>query len=296
MLDSQISSYVNQSRWTDPGAYGSLFKVLPSDPTALPEVLAGLILHPGVAPGRGIQVRDTSRSDPELRTVQSLLRTLLGRDDCALNEARQPGDRLFATCRHYALLGASILRDKGVPTRLRVGFANYFNPGFAEDHWVCEHHDGVVWKLCDAELGAVTSEQFKILFPPHDVPRDSFLSAAAIWQRLRRGEIDEGRVGVSGIGISGAWFAASSLLRDAVALVMEEMQPWDYWGPAREFVTSRSVGPEWLDRLDQLAQSLASKPQGYDDANGVLTTYPWATLTPTVLSFPTGEPAEESIS
>ena len=228
--------------------------------------------------------------------MQALLKTLLDRDSRPLNLVRSPENRLFVSCRHYALLGASILRSKGMPTRLGVGFANYFNPGFAEDHWVCEYREDSIWKLHDVELDTATRDQFKILFSPHNLPRDQFLSAAAAWREMRRGELDQSRIGVSAIGITGDWFAASGLLRDAAALAMEEMQPWDYWGPGRDFVAVRGVPPDWLEPLDHLAEALAREPQTLADAKSVCSTYPWAALTPTVLSFPLGEPAEQTVA
>jgi hypothetical protein len=127
------------------------------------------------------------------------------------------------------------------------------------------------------------------------VPRDCFLSAAKVWQKLRIGALGGARVGVPDIGIVGSWFAAASLLRDAAALRMEEMQPWDYWGPARQFVELREVQVSWLDPLDRLVETLAAEPQTFGESKAMLELCPRIELTPTVLTFPLSEPVEESV-
>jgi hypothetical protein len=112
---------------------------------------------------------------------------------------------------------------------------------------------------------------------------------------LRRGEQDPARFGVSVLGLTGLWFPAGSLLRDLAALDMGEMMAWDYWGPARDFRPGAPVPPEWLDPLDSLAAALAGEPVTYDDVRLTLATHPWAALTPTVLSFPQGQPIEVAV-
>ena len=102
-----------------------------------------------------------------------MLDVLMARSAAPLLAKRSPEDRLFGVCRHYALMAAAILRADGVPARLRAGFATYFTRGWAEDHWVCEYHDGAAWKLLDVELGETARRQLRIEFAPHDVPRET---------------------------------------------------------------------------------------------------------------------------
>ena len=102
-------------------------------------------------------------------------------------------------CRHFALLAASILRAKGVPARLRVGFAFCFTSGLDEDYRVCEFHDGAQWRLFDAELGDAARARMGSDFNPADVPRIAFVPAATMWKRLRAGQADGEAIGVSTI-------------------------------------------------------------------------------------------------
>jgi hypothetical protein len=77
---------------------------------------------------------------------------------------------------------------------------------------------------------------------------------------------------------------------------MEEMMPWDYWGPARNFRPGVEISPEWLARLDHLADALAGLDAGYEDAGCILAEHPWAAVEPSVLSFRRGKPVDVTIA
>jgi hypothetical protein len=289
MPEPDIARYARHSRWSDPGPFAAHFDNLPANPAALPEIVGGLVLHPLFAPA------GSDTSEASLRSIPEILAALLARDGQPLDQPREPGKRVIGTCRNYALLACAILRQRGVPARLRVGFAGYFTPDFWEDHWVCEYHDGDVWRLLDAELTVEIRRRLAIGFDPADLPRSRFLTAGPAWQALRRGERDPARFGVSALGLSGLWFAGGSLLRDLAALAKEEMMPWDCWGPARDFRPGKPIPPEWLDRLDDLAAALARELAIYDNVQAILAAHPWAALTGTVLSFPEGNPVEVAL-
>jgi len=285
MSHPDIARYASHSRWSDPGGYRHLLAALPATPAVLPEIIGGLVLHPFVAaPGSGA-------SDASLRSVRELVAAILAKDPRPLGLPRQPSDRVVGICRQYALLACSVLRQHGLPARLRVGFADYFTPDFWEDHWVCEYHDGSAWRLLDAELTPEVGARFGIAFDPADVPHDRFLTSGSAWQALRGGAHDPARFGVSFLRLAGLWFAAAGLPRDLAALAMEETMPWDYWGAARGFRPDAPLPPEWLARLDSLADDLA----GDQPPDSILAAHPWAALTPSVLSFPMGQPIEVSL-
>ena len=279
--------YSQHSRWTEPGAFGALLDDVSADPSVLPEIVGGVMLHPFFAPA------GTDRQDATLRSIPEILGALIQRDSSPLSDTRECGKRVIGTCRNYALLACAILRQHGLPARFRVGYADYFTPDFWEDHWVCEYNTADGWRLLDAELTAAIRAHLGIAFDPAEIPRDRFLTAARAWQKLRRGDGDPARFGVSILGIAGLGFVAGSLLRDLAALAGEEMMPWDYWGPARDFGARRPIPPEWMDRLDDLANDLVVPLD--PDPLALLAKYPWAALTPTVLSFPEGKPIEVSL-
>jgi len=72
--------------------------------------------------------------------------------------------------------------------------------------------------------------------------------------------------------VSGDWFVASSVLRDAAALAGVECLPWDYWGLGRSFCAQHRVTEEQEVEVDHLERdcekllrrqpSLAALPWG----------------------------------
>jgi hypothetical protein len=124
------------------------------------------------------------------------------------------------------------------------------------------------------------------------VPRDRFLTAGSAWIKLRYGEREPARFGVSALGLNGVWFVASSILRDLAALNTDEMMPSDYWGPARDFRPGADISAGWLRRFDALAAALAVLDDMEADARLILAARAWAAREASVLSFPEGKPVE----
>lgn len=279
--------------WSDPGEHRAALHVLPSMPVALADALEEFVIHHAVARGLGYGVPPAAEGDRDLRAATALLGITLGRDSRPLTEHRALPDYLYGTCHDFALLAASTLRERGVPARLRVGFASYFRSGRWEDHWVCEHQVGGTWAVLDAQLGHRAREGLRIGFDIADVPATGWRPAAAIWRAIRSGEMDAASCGVSHAGISGTWFAAASVLRDAAALAGIETLPWDYWGPARRFTPERGPTEDEARDLDALAAALDPAPADREAAEAVLARFPWARPTPTILSYPMGRSSSE---
>jgi len=229
--------------------------------------------------------------------VRELLGRLVERDPAPLEMARPAERRVVGTCRHYAILAASIFRHHGIPARLRVGFARYFVPGFHEDHWVCEYQDERGWRLLDAELGEdAVAELLGIDFSATDVPRDRFLTAGEVWRGLRRREIADATCGVSFIpAVRGAWFVGASIVRDLAALNGRELMPWDYWGLARELRPGTTIPPTTAARLDEVADVLAGSTPDWSALRALYQAADDLRVPATVLSFPGGAPVEVAV-
>ncbi len=295
MTPAEQAFYTAQSATSDPGEFAKLVATLPADPRHVVGVVSGLLLHPVFLARRRVDHPQAQGSDAEVRPARELLRRIIERDARPLGVARPYERRVIGTCRHYALLAATILRHHGLPSRLRVGFATYFVRGFHEDHWLCEYWDGQVWRLLDAELdNEAIAKEYTIDFPPSDVPRDCFLSAGEAWRGLRRGTIDGERCGVSFIpAVRGAWFVGASILRDLAALNTRELLPWDYWGLARTFSgPGASIPPAAAVRLDEIAALTAGPAPEWQALRATYEAADDLRVPPTVLSFPGGKPVE----
>jgi hypothetical protein len=125
-----------------------------------------------------------------------------------------------------------MLRANGVPARARWGFGSYFNPGFFEDHVLCEYWNfgEARWIRVDAQLDDVWREKLKDDFDPLDVPHDRFVTAGDAWAQCRADKADASKFGIFKGDLRGLWFVAGSLVRDLAAINKMEMLPWDVWG------------------------------------------------------------------
>jgi len=287
VLDSQ------HTPWSDPQAHGLRLRELPADAGALPEALENFVIHHAIARSLGFGVPPAAEPDRDLRFVSRLLVEVVSRDPRPLTEHRVLANYLYGTCHDFALLAASALREHGIPARLRVGAASYFRAGRWEDHWVCEYRVGEDWMVLDAQLGPRARAGMGISFDVTDVPLSGWRSAASIWRGIRAGEVDPALCGLSFAGISGAWFIAAAVLRDAAALAGIECLPWDYWGPGRSICATREVTEGTAREIDALAAALDPAPASREEAAAVLDRFPWARPTPTILSFPEGRAGAE---
>jgi transglutaminase superfamily protein len=172
-----LDFYARPGAMTSAGDHAARLAGLPDDVGALARIVQGLAIHEFVASDfYGVRIPDSRRSESHLRRVDRMLDRLLAIDDRPLTTARPADKRLVGVCHHFMLLLVAMLRAKGVPARARCGFGAYFNPGFFEDHWVCEY-----WKAADARW--VLARDFsKLALPP---------GAATRWL----GAVPPGRVG-----------------------------------------------------------------------------------------------------
>jgi len=291
MTPSDLDYYRTQSRWTDPGRRAALLAAIRPDPATLPRDLNRLLLHPFVAPMRGVQMPPSAVDDRDTRSVEAMLDRVHERDARPLTAARAPEARFFCVCAGFARVATAVLRMHAIPARCRVGFAAYFNPGFLEDHWVCEFWDGAAWRLLDAQLDDDAVRELGIAFTPQDVPRDQFVDASTAWRRLRAGELDPERMGLSVVGLTGAWFVVGNVMLDAAALNKEEMLPWEKWSVGRECGPGQEPTADLAAQLDDVAALLHGSPDA-TLARRVYRERAWLRVTPTILSFATGTPLE----
>jgi hypothetical protein len=250
--------YSTPGPMTSPGGYASLLQSLPRELAALTRAIQGLTIHEYMLDKYGVSVPEQRKRESQLRRLDHMLAALAARDPRPLAVPREPAERFIGVCRHFTLLLIAALRTHGVKARARVGFASYFNPPQYEDHWVGEYWNDSQqrWILVDAQLDEPQRKAMKIAFDPLDVPHDQFVIAHDAWTRTRRGEIDEQRFGFSLAGLTGLWFIAGSLIRDAAALNGVELLPWDVWGAMP--MPGAVLTPEQLAYFDRLAQLTAA--------------------------------------
>jgi Transglutaminase-like superfamily len=236
---------------TSPGKHAALFEALPKEVGELAGIVQGLLLHEHVSPSYGVELSDERRNKVHIRRLESMIDRLLEHDGRPLGEARSLDDRLIGNCRDFTLFTVASLRQHGVPARARCGFGAYFEPGRFVDHWVCEYwREGEGrWARADAQIDELQRDLFKPDFNLLDVPQDRFLIAGDAWALCREGKRDPSNFGI--LDMSGLWFIAGNVVRDAAALNNMEMLPWDVWGGM--VAPGEDISEDKLAFLDRLA-------------------------------------------
>ncbi len=155
------------------------------DPQSLCLAAQHVLILPGIpigsepAPGR--------ENERNLRPRAVILRTALELDERALSFPRPLDRRVIGTCRHFAVLSCAFLRARrGIAARARCGFATYFQPGLAVDHWITEywHEEYTRWVRIDSEIVAI---DLGLGVDASDLPPGAFLTGPEAWQRYRDG-------------------------------------------------------------------------------------------------------------
>jgi hypothetical protein len=260
------ATWSTQSPVTDPGEHAARIDSLPGDVPSLRNAARQLVFHyradgdwaeHGIAPERIAEI-DTRYADRMFERLFTL-------KDAPLTAARLPKERLVGCCRDFTVLFLSMARRKGIPARMRVGFATYFIPGWKMDHVVAEVWDAAEgrWRLVDAELdpGHVDHGDGATI-DPLDVPRDRFLTGPEAWLACRREEADPETFLVApdlDIPETRGWpYLMHNLVHDLAALNGREMLLWEDWGI---LLHDAPMMPDQLDLLDQMAAIMES-PDG----------------------------------
>ncbi|MFZ0455018.1 MAG: transglutaminase-like domain-containing protein [Ignavibacteriaceae bacterium] len=183
-----LEFYSGYSFFTDPGEYVSMYENLPDSIAALCRLIKSQLIHPvaDLPKYRDLIPQERSYEDLKYPTVKTILAGLKSYNPEGLIFSRKPEERLIVSCRYHAILLASILKHRGIPTRLRYGFASYLYPGYHIYHVICEvwNKNEKRWILVDPDrqLINLTSGQFEF--------------SNDVWIKYRHGELKQETYGV----------------------------------------------------------------------------------------------------
>src|SRR6185436_8853522 len=153
-----LDIYSEQSVMSMPGRYAKEFESLPSNPEELARIIQGLLIYEHLALDfYGVKLTAERKAESHIRPVERMLERLLALDARPLAQARPPERRLVGICRQYSVVMVGMLRHHGIPARVRFGFGSYFNPGYFEDHTVCEYWRAAEkrWVMADPQFDDV---------------------------------------------------------------------------------------------------------------------------------------------
>jgi hypothetical protein len=224
---------------TEPGEHAGAFAGLPADLPAHCRFVQGIVLHADWASAYGVTDAGLSRETLPVAERMKLAKNIL------------PANKTPGTCRDFALMLCSILRQRGTPARVRCGFATYFTANPFEDHWVCEYwrSGDRRWALADAQLDELQRRHLNIDFDTADLPSGKFLNAGQAWSMWRAGKADAMAFGHG--EARGAWFLRVNLMRDQLALQKREISDWDAWRSLSD--RDKVLSAEALAECDQIA-------------------------------------------
>lgn len=258
-MDADVGRYLSHTAYSDPGRFRDRWDVVRDGDAAAAAAIARNLLYHYRADG--IRVPDDRRSDIDSRWCARILELDARRHPDAVDVPREKSERVAGCCRDFTLLTVSVLRDRGIPARGRVGFAGYFGAEYHYDHVIVEWWDGVRWVRCDAQL-----EPTWFAFETTDLPREGlsgFASAAEVWLAIRRGDADPRTFGVFPESpFSGRAFVFDYVIRDVAQLNGDELLLWDVWGGMRfgEEVPEHTAA--WMDELAELVLAVEAGSPG----------------------------------
>ena len=222
--------YAQVGPLTDLSMYHAHLVHLPNDIADLCRIIQGLLVHVFWYGLDASPLTEDRKRALQTRPAAAKLAAILALDDRPLTIARLPERRLAATSRDYSLLLVALLRHRGIPARVRCGFATFFAPRRYEEHWMVEYwsDDDHRWVLVDPQMDDAQRAALSVSFDPLDVPRSCFLSGGGAWQHCRSGLLDPALFG--SLENRGMHAIRCALIRDLAALNCIEMLPWDRWG------------------------------------------------------------------
>ncbi len=253
---TDLSVYISHSPITDPGPYAPLLDCLPDDLPGLVGAVQGLVLHHLEAQLYNVQLSPVQNKELYLRTVRQMLARITEIDPAPLMVPREPRRRLTGCCRDFAILLVAFLRQQGVPARMRIGFAAYFDPTGQQraDHWISEYWDAAraEWVLVDPQIDEIQRASYHITSNPLDLRRDrDFFLAGSAWQLARAGEVKS-----TVFRFNGHWKGfpciRGNLLHDFQSLNKLELTPLDQWDQL-SFKPERELTVEDKALLDRIA-------------------------------------------
>ncbi len=271
-----LSHHREFSAFTHPGPFQEDLKRLPDDVREI-----GRLVRAQLIPVAIVQMGNTSsnsdlrygdmsklpwyrqREDDNFPTVAAMLAELYRRDNRGLVAGRSEKDRLVVTCRFTSILMASILKSKGIPARVRSGFAPYFEiygQDKSVDHWVNEYWDkvGKKWVLIDVDA----SLEPYLKFDPYDIPKEAFDFPANVWLAARQGEIDASRFW-NQAGWGGLPAISEAFFYDFHSLMGNEIIYQHY--PKYGYGQFDQLTKQQLEELDNLARLMQESDRNHAD-------------------------------
>jgi hypothetical protein len=249
-----VNDYIENTEFTELTRNLLDISEVPDEIADICKFVQGNLIHSYWLEHYGVEVGSSEKlAEMQIRHAKDLIYKAMLKSGQPSHVFKKASHRVISICRDFSLLVCSILRAKGVPARLRSGFATYLVQNQFEDHWICEYWDKEKgWVAVDAQLDEIHHQILKFEFDPCDVPDSNFIVAGQAWKLCRENLESPDHFGFR--DFKGLAFIKGSLIRDLYALSKFEMHTWDTgWGILPKFISPIS-GKHELTLLDNLAE------------------------------------------
>lgn len=281
MNQKVLDHYLAYSQCTYPGLYEAYIKSLPNDIRELGTLVRKQLIHrTTLAAGNTGSNSDMKYGDitkipwwrqPEddyFPTAAAMIAELFHRDPNGFTLKRKPEDKLVLTCRFTTLLVASILKAKGIPARVRSGYAPYFpeEKGYSSDHWINEYWSKKEnrWVIIDVD-GSFHNTGVDM----YDLPKNAFDYPAVAWLACRAGKDDPKRF-VNAKPATGLKVIGWAIFYDFYCLMNNEVIY--VHSPAYLYYKWNRLSKKDLEEIDSLAKLLVNPDENFDKLHHIWNT------------------------
>ncbi len=241
--------FSKQSPITDPGDYENLYYDLPESLNDIGEIVKGLFLN--YKTWYEFPVGTEMLLQTDALFVSRILENVMTLCNAPLTAKRDVTERVFASASDYASLLCSILRDRNIPCRKRVGYTpgreqlrfGDVEPVF-KSYDLVEFWDGSTWTQFDS-AGFLEGE---------------FLPASKAWLSWHAGEVPPERF--RGDPFRGENVLLSNLLLDLASVNKIELLNWDRYGWM--LVPIEELDDHVLSILDDCAEMLLDVDEAFE--------------------------------
>lgn len=201
LIQKQREHYLSFSTFTNPGLYTDLLITLPDNIRELGLLVRQNFVHRttlswgNTKSNTDLRFGDMTKmpwwrqpEDDNLTTVSAMLAELYRRDKRGFVSDRRVEDKLVLTCRFVSILVASILKSKGIPARVRSGFAPYFEDKQSDDHWINQYWNDIEGRWITIDVDGSISYMGEL--DPYDLHEEQFDWSAKAWLDARSTKVD----------------------------------------------------------------------------------------------------------
>lgn len=273
-----LDHYLQFGEYTDPGLYKEILqKELPDDIREIGLLIRKQIVHRSTlkngntGSNKDLRYGDMTKvpwfrqaEDDVFPTSAAMLSELFRRDLKGFVLGRAIENKLILSCRFTAILMASILKVKGIPARVRSGFAPYFiveglEAGKSDDHWINQYWNEKELRWITIDVDGSLEGYLK--FDPYDIHEGIFDFSANAWIKVREGKI-EGSHFKDAAGFEGLVTIGWELFHDFHSLMNNEILYQH--GPLYGWGRMDKLTGEELKEIDNLAKLMQKPDENFD--------------------------------